>query len=1037
MSLLSACSFRSVRRAFSSFVFFVLAGALVCVAFFSPASAQTSAAVSLVPSRVVAAVDSKDMALLKGNVHPLARAEFDRGAAPASLRLDRMMLMLKRSDDQEKILRKLIDDQQDKNSPSFHKWMTPQEFGKAFGPSDADVAAVTSWLKSQGFEGIVVGNGRTFVEFSGDAARLKQAFHTEMHQFSVKGQTHYANASEPQIPRALTPVVSGFLSLHNFRKAPQLRVLPQRFTANYVPGSRPQLTTSTGLHAMGPADFETIYNAGIGGITGGSVSIAVVGRSNINQNDLSDFRSVFGIGGTVPDVLVVGPDPGDLGGGEEDEAVLDMSWSGAIAPGANTTLVVSASTEISDGVDLSEFYIVDNNLAAIMTESFGTCEAGASTSQALSTSANAEQAAAQGISFFVSTGDTGAAGCDNLSEAVATGPVSVNLLASTPFNTAVGGTLFNENGQDSKYWTSTNDSGTLGSALSYIPEDVWNESCTSAQCGAGANIAAGGGGASVFFTKPAWQSGVAGIPSDGVRDIPDISLSAAGHDPYLICITGSCVPNAQGQISFAGISGTSASTPSFAGIMALVVQKQGGQRQGLANYTLYKLAAAETLSGCNGSSTTTAPGSTCVFNDTTVGNNTVPGQSPSTGFYNARTGYDLATGLGSVNVTNLVNQWSSVTYTPTTTTLSVNGGTAVNVVHGTAVPFTVTVAPQTGSGTPTGDFSLISKDNIFSNGLDGNTLSGGSFTGNTASLPGGTTNITAHYAGDTTFGASDSTPVSVTVTPESSVTNLILYTADANGNLFPFTSGPTGTLVYFHVDVAGLSGAGSPTGTINVLDSGSLFFSEPLNSDGKFIVGTTSLIVGSHSLTAAYSGDASFSTGTSVAVAAAITDFTFTASPTTFTISAGQTASSTLTIAALGGFTGTVNFTVTGCPTLSTCAAAAVTTAGTSMLTIKTTGPSASLAPNSNPNGIYLAWTGGFGLAGMFLLGIGQRRRKLMWLLGATVLLGMLLILPACGGSSGGGGGGSTRTPAGAYPITVTATSGATSHTANITVNVN
>ncbi len=885
----------------------------------------------VIPSRVLTAVDAKDMVLLKGNMHSLARAEFDRGAAPASLRLERMMLMLKRSDDQEKALRTRLDDQQNASSPMYHKWMSPQEFGREFGPSDADVAAVNGWLQSQGFEKIEVTNGRTAVEFSGDAARLKTAFHTEMHKFNVKGADHWANASEPQIPRALAPVVGGFLSLHNFRKAPQLHVLPEPITAHWVPGQRPELTTSTGLHAMGPADFKKIYNANVSGINGAGASIAVVGRTNINLTDIQNFFSVFAIAGNVPTVLLAGPDPGDLGGGEEDEAVLDISWSSSIAPGAKTTLVVSATTDVSDGVDLSEFYIINNNLADIMTESFGTCEALASSSSINATAANAEQAAAQGISYFVSTGDSGAAGCDNPSSSLAQNSNSVNILASTPFNTAVGGTMFNENGNDAKYWKAANDPSTLSSAMSYIPEDVWNESCAVGTCpsGVSANLFAGSGGTSTAFTKPAWQSGVAGIPSANARTLPDVSLSAAGHDPYLICITGSCAT--AGSISFAGIGGTSASTPSFAGIMALVVQKQGG-RVGLANYTLYKLAASETYANCNGSSTSATPSSTCVFLDTTVGTNAVPGSFPA-GVYNAGVAYDEATGLGSVNVTNLVNQWSSVTYTPTTTTLSLNGGTAVNVVHGTSVPVLVTVVPTGGAGTPTGDVSLLSSGQVVQ-GVDGFTLSGGTMSTSTGLLPGGTNSIVAHYAGDTTFGASDSAPVSVTVTAETSGVSLILQTVDANGFLIPFSSGPVGSVVYFNVAVGGGSGVGVPTGSLTVFDNGATVTTQALNSTGNVLVGTSTLAAGTHAITASYAGDASFGSSVSAVANATLTMPDFSLSSTSATAVQGGSGSSLITVHPMGTFAGAVALSASGMPSGVTAAFSPVSTTSSSTLTL-------------------------------------------------------------------------------------------------------
>jgi subtilase family serine protease len=332
----------------------------------------------------------------------------------------------------------------------------------------------------------------------------------------------------------------------------------------------------------------------------------------------------------------------------------------------------------------------------------------------------------------------------------------------------VGGTQFNENGHNPAYWNTTNGPGGV-SAKSYIPENIWNQSCTSAQCGGNANIVAGGGGASVFFNKPSWQSGVSGIPNDGARDLPDVSLTAAGHDAYLMCLEGSCVPDSQGNIQFAGAAGTSASAPSFAGIMALVNQKTGS-RQGQANYVFYRLAASETLGQCNGSKTTSLPASTCIFNDVTVGNNAVPGE---TGFGSASAkcqstvGYDLATGLGSINVTNLVNKWSSVAFTATTSTLVLSPTT---FTHGTASNVSIPVAPNSGSGVPTGDVSLVTNLNASSQGLTSFRLNAGVVSSTSDGLPGGTYDVHAHYAGDGTFAGSDSPPTTITVSPEDSTT---------------------------------------------------------------------------------------------------------------------------------------------------------------------------------------------------------------------------------------------------------------------------
>ena len=536
-------------------------------------------------------------------------------------------------------------------------------------------------------------------------------------------------------------------------------------------------------------------------------------------------------------------------------------------------VVISASTNTSDGVDLSELYIVDNNVGDVMTESFGSCEGFASQAEAQAISALEEQAAAQGITSVVSSGDSGAEGCDNPNHSSANGdPSSVNVLASSPFNVAVGGTIFNENGNDTKYWNSTNNQNTLASAKSYIPENVWNESCST--CG----LWAGGGGISTFFSKPTWQSGVQGIPNDGARDLPDVSLTAAGHDPYLICYQGSC-----GQGFLVGIAGTSASAPSFAGIMSLVVQRNG--RQGQANYVLYRLAAAETLSQCNGSNTNALPGSTCVFNDTTKGNNAVPGEvgyGTSSAKYQAGAGYDLATGLGSLNVTNLWNKWNTVTFNATSTTL---GPSSVSGIHGAAVTLNASVAPNGGTGVPTGDVSLRASTGQAITFL---TLNNGSVSAAVNDLPGGTYSLTAQYGGDATFAPSPpSNPIMVSITPEGSATKMSVFGIDQFGNLFPFTSGMFGAPLYLRADVIPNSGHGFATGYVSWFDNGNFLISDYLNIGGTFTTpqGFFSLRPGQHSLTAQYSGDSGLNASTSSSV-----NLTINPAPTVTALSASPTS---------------------------------------------------------------------------------------------------------------------------------------------------
>ena len=902
--------------------FVLLAGAT------TGAQCQDAPQISSEPKPLITQVlDESHLTTLKGNTHPLARPEFDLGTADSSLPTKRMLLVLKRSDAQEAALRKLLDDQQDKSSPTYHKWLTPEKFGQQFGPTDSDIQTITSWLQSHGFE---VGStkGRTVLEFSGTAAQVRETFHTTIHKYLVNGEQHWANANDPQIPASLAPAVAGIFTLHSFYKKPQLHLTARQFTARALPELHPLFTSSNG-HALAPADYYTIYN--FNPLGSGLSQIGIVGRSNINVQDVTYFHYWMYDQAGSPNVVVNGPDPGDLGGGEEAEAVLDTTWAGAVAPSNSVTLVVSESTPTTDGVDLSEAYIVDNNLTDVMSESFGDCEANYTSAEATGVESLAQQAAAQGITYVVSAGDSGSAGCDDPNtEKTSIRGLSVNLLASTPYNVAVGGTVFNENGQNATYWKPTNDTATQESAISYIPEDVWNDSCQA--CGA-PNIWAGGGGKSVFFSKPAWQTGVTGIPSDGARDIPDVSLTAAAHDPYLLCLRGSCVPNTQGYISFYGVGGTSASAPAFAGIMSLVANKTL-TRLGQPNYVLYRLAAAENLAQCNASSST-LPASSCVFNDVTVGNNAVPGETnygTGNATYQSGKGYDLATGLGSVNVTNLINQWNTVSFSPTTTAFSISPATAV---HGDPLNVTGTVTPNSGTGIPTGMIWLTQSGYSHGNLVGDNAVdffslnAQGAYTGITHLLPGGTYQVNAHYAGDGTYAASDSNPaVQVTIQPENTTTTFSILTTNASGNLVPFASGPYGTPVYYQAHVAWQSGYGTPTAYVNFWDTNGFGSSAFLDSKGAALSPVLNQIAaGTHSITAGYYGDNSFSSSADLTPI----NFTITQLTTSTALAAQRTAQSlmlTATVSASG-----IGSPATGVVTFSSGA----TVLGTNLLTPGTT----------------------------------------------------------------------------------------------------
>ncbi|HUC28739.1 MAG TPA: protease pro-enzyme activation domain-containing protein, partial [Candidatus Acidoferrum sp.] len=298
-------------------------------------------------------IDESQLTTLKGNTHPLARPVFDIGTAPATLPMERMLLVLKRSPQQEASLRSLLDNQQDKGSSNYHKWLTPDQFGKQFGPADDDMQKITAWLQSHGFQ-VGTTKGRTVLEFSGSASQVQQAFHTTIHRYVVNGEQHWANASDPKIPTALTPVVAGVFTLHNFVKKAMHRVAKERFEATLRPGKPPLFTAGNGLHALAPADFATIYNVAplytaTTPITGSGISIGVVGRSDIIAQDITDFRNVFAISGPAPQIIVNGPDPGDVPG-DDLEATLDVSWSGGVAPGAQVYFVNSGTTNTTDGV---------------------------------------------------------------------------------------------------------------------------------------------------------------------------------------------------------------------------------------------------------------------------------------------------------------------------------------------------------------------------------------------------------------------------------------------------------------------------------------------------------------------------------------------------------------------------------------------------------------------------------------------------------------------------------------------------------------
>ena len=759
--------------------------------------------------RIVGRIDESQLITLKGNTHPAAVDQNDRGPASPNLSMTDVILVLKRGPEQQAAFDQFVASQYDPSSPNFHSWLAPVDVGRMFGPSLADVAAISGWLSGHGLHVDEVSPDHMTIRFSGSAAQVESTFHVEIHNLLVNGQPHVANMSDPQIPAALAPVVEGVKALHNFFPRPlhQTGALVSfdpsgggwhgisggaQQDAEVSVASHPYFGISVGsgtgaytIEDVAPYDFATIYNLlplWNNGIDGTGQTIAIAGTSDINAADVATFRSVFGLpAGTPPTTIVAnGTDPGECFSTYQGatctiddliENTLDVEWSGTVAKGANIVLVVSGSNSTTtDTVYSSADYVVQNDTASILSVSYGECELGEGTSGNTAYNNLWETAASEGIAVFVAAGDAGAATCD---QGLAGNPphpaqygLSVSGIASTPYDTAVGGTDLNWGSTASPYWAASN-AGNGSNALGYVPEVPWNDTCTNplalnylqewatvlnqngyaassptdaeSACnfvsqwwtliyshtsptvnlspfldtiggGGGASNCINGDGENVSscaggYAKPSWQSGVPGIPADGARDLPDVSFMAGNGflgSAYLICVSanGACVtstslttpPQAQ------EVGGTSVGTPAMAGAMALINQK-AGTPQGNPNAELYAMAARQSYGNCPAEFGTISDG--CSFNDIDTGtiamacasgspNCTVSHSGDSIGVlsgYAAAGGFDLATGLGSLNIANVVNAWTStigtakatVTVTPSTNSFPLNQSLNVTV----------------------------------------------------------------------------------------------------------------------------------------------------------------------------------------------------------------------------------------------------------------------------------------------------------------------------------------------------------------------
>jgi uncharacterized protein (TIGR03437 family) len=626
--------------------------------------------------RIGARIGNNPTVVLAGHVPSRGRAEVDQGPVAALFPLQLITMYLEPSSSQATSLQQLLAGQQDPSSASYHKWLSPEQYADQFGVSQNDIDRITEWLRSQDLQIERVARSRTWVQFSGSAGQVEAALHTQIDQYLENGKVHYANVSDPSIPRALSGIVRGFRGLNDYRLKP---LFARRTNPYYTAGGQNQIV---------PDDFATIYDVArlySAGIKGTGQKLAIMGQTDIMLSDIETFRSMYGLPVNPPQVLSVprSPDPG-VSPDDLPEADLDLEWSGSVAREATIYYVNSndVGTSLTDAID--EAY------APVISMSYGLCE-GAYLGILPIYQSLALQANSEGITWLNAAGDSGAADCEDQDAVIAQDGLAVDSPGSIPEVTSMGGSEFNEG--SGIYWSSTN-SATEASALSYIPERVWNDT----DIGYGLSAGAGGGGTSIFFPKPVWQTGP-GVPSNSYRNVPDVSIAASpDHDGYFIYTSGAL------EI----IGGTSIGAPTMAGIVTLLneyLASTGAQAQpGLANINpqLYRLA--KNTSG--------------VFHDITVGNNDVPcliGSPNCTNGsfgYSAGPGYDRASGLGSPDAYNLLHAWTSQAATAAAVVASIDQNPVFEQsadANGDQWQFTITLSEEAGVAATVTGFSINGK----------------------------------------------------------------------------------------------------------------------------------------------------------------------------------------------------------------------------------------------------------------------------------------------------------------------------------------
>ncbi len=893
---------------------------------------QTTTA--LATPRINSAVDTSQMVTLKGNTHPLAQPRFDRGLVPDATPTGRMMLVLKRSDEQQATLEHMLAAQQDSHSPSYHKWLTPETYGAQFGVSDADVQSVTSFLSSQGFAVSRVFSNKMAVEFSGTAGQIRSTFQTELHTYTAHGQTFHANASDPKIPVALAPVVSGIAAMNNY-KALQ-RPVAQPLILNRGTGQVNPLYLDrnpnhgfNSFEAISPGDLAVIYDIPTASYTGQGVTVGIINDSNINLAIPANYRTTFSLPpATVPTAVIAdGDDPGITADEALGYKVVELI--SAVAPAAGINYYVSATTDYASGLQFATFRAVQDNAVQVLVFPFESCERDLGAADNFIFTSLWQQAAAQGISVIVGTGTGGAEECDAVPsgnrKTAANQGLAVNGYASTAYNTAVGASDFYYPGGlilDFGLGGHFNFGTTYTDARGYIREKPDNSSNTSGNLASfGQVVEATGGGISTLgeitlssptgpgpfvqgpHPQPSYQTSVASGISATARVVPDVSMFGGTGDnfsSYILCIDpGDCVNGSPALLQFTPGGDSNASAAVFAGAVALLIQAKNGAPQGNLNPTLYATHAR-------------TPGA---FHDITAGTNAVQcvGGSPNcvAGFssgYQAGPGYDAASGLGSIDVAQLISAWQPpnalATVVLTLTQPGPNIPAPNPLRHGDPVQVNVRVTGS--SGTPTGDVAITtSSPQVASQGVESLTLINGQAADGTVSyLPGGSYTLIARYAGDQTFGpAVISIPITVSQVAsriDVSSQNFTNGSAQAYGLPIQFTL----TLA----NPANRNDVGTPSGSMTIRDNGADVAILPVSSLGSVTFQSSRTDPGAHSFTAVYTGDNSYASTTL-------------STPLTVTVGPAPT-STTLsgTAASLASNNGTVTFVATVTPTTASAA---------------------------------------------------------------------------------------------------------------------